>query len=190
MPSQRERALDAAIDLLGTRGLKALTHRGVDRRADLPPGSTSNYFRTRDALLVGASERIVEREVQGFGAVEVTSAEALIDLIVRLIDLTTRTNRTMTAARLVLFLESSHHEGLRTTLWRGREQMAAMLEPQVAGLGARDPRTTTVALMACAEGVILHRIARHDDEEVRPLIEAVVRGALGSTVPSHEQGTG
>ena len=33
-------------------------------------------------------------------------------------------------------------------------------------------------LMACAEGVILHRIARHDTTDPRPLFELVVAAAL------------
>lgn len=61
--STRTRALDAAIDLLGTEGLRALTHGRVDERAGIPKGSTSNYFRTRAALLSGVVARIVEREL-------------------------------------------------------------------------------------------------------------------------------
>ena len=42
--------------------MRRLTHRAVDAAADLPLGSTSNRFRTRDALLVGVLGRILERE--------------------------------------------------------------------------------------------------------------------------------
>ena len=41
----------------GTAGLRALTHNRVDERAALPRGSTSNYFRTREALILGIVER-------------------------------------------------------------------------------------------------------------------------------------
>src|SRR3712207_7033382 len=58
----RERALEAAVELLGAHGVRALTHARVDERAGLPPGSTSNWFRTRRALLAGVVERIAERE--------------------------------------------------------------------------------------------------------------------------------
>ena len=52
--TSKTRALDAAIDLLGTQGLRALAHTRVDERASLPKGSTSNYFRTRQALFCPA----------------------------------------------------------------------------------------------------------------------------------------
>lgn len=35
-----------------------------------------------------------------------------------------------------------------------------------------------LALMACAEGVILHRNARHDETDPRPLFALVVAAAL------------
>ena len=102
MTSLRDRALDAAIELLGTHGLKALTHRRVDVRAELPPGSTSNYFRTRDALLRGVADAILEREVAGMGATFAPrSAGELLDALVALLDRTTEDQRTLTSARLV-----------------------------------------------------------------------------------------
>lgn len=179
MSSLRDRALDAAIELLGTQGLKALTHRRIDRHAELPPGSTSNYFRTRDALLAGVADAIVDRELMSAGAAFApSSAEEFLDSLVALIDVVTRDQRTVTTARLILFMEASHHPALREGLWRGRARFAAALEPVLRGLGARDPATAARAVMACSEGLILHRVARGDDSDVRPPLEVVVRAAL------------
>ncbi|MGW4580354.1 TetR/AcrR family transcriptional regulator [Rhodococcus aetherivorans] len=50
------------MELLGAEGVRALTHARVDTRAGLPPGSTSNWFRTRRALLGGIVDWIAERE--------------------------------------------------------------------------------------------------------------------------------
>ncbi|HEX5919668.1 MAG TPA: TetR family transcriptional regulator, partial [Nocardioides sp.] len=46
MPDRRTVLLDAALELVGTQGMRGLTHRAVDAAAGLPAGSTSNYFRT------------------------------------------------------------------------------------------------------------------------------------------------
>lgn len=179
MTSLRDRALDAAIELLGTQGLKALTHRRVDQEAQLPPGSTSNYFRTRDALLTGVADAIVEREMASArGAFTPRSVDEFVNSLVALVDHITRDQRTVTTARLVLFMEASHDPALREALWRGRALIAAALEPALRGLGARDPRTAAGAIMACSEGVILHRIARRDDADVRPIFDLVTRAAL------------
>src|SRR3954469_19932213 len=53
---------DAAIAVLAGQGARGLTHRAVDQAAGLPPGTTSNYARTRAALLTLALTRIGELE--------------------------------------------------------------------------------------------------------------------------------
>lgn len=181
MSPLRDRALDAAIELLGTEGLRALTHRRIDRKADLPPGSTSNYFRTRGALLTGVADAIVEREMAGARAVFAPrSVDEFLDALVALFDHITSGQRTVTTARLILFMEASHDPALREALWRGRALIATALEPALRELGARDPHTAAGAIMACSEGLILHRIARHDDTDVRPILDLVTRAALAS----------
>lgn len=40
--------------------MRGLTHRGIDQLADIPIGSTSNYFRTRSTLIIGVAERILD----------------------------------------------------------------------------------------------------------------------------------
>lgn len=179
MSQLRDRALDAAIELLGTQGLKALTHRRIDQTAQLPPGSTSNYFRTRDALLAGVADAIVAGEMAGAGAAFAPrSIDEFVDGLVALVDHITRDQRTVTTARLILFMEASHDAALREALGRGRALIATAMEATLRGLGASDPHTAAGAVMACSEGLILHRIARHDDTDVRPVLDLVARAAL------------
>jgi len=40
------------------------------------------------------------------------------------------------------------------------------------------PNSAALALMACSEGIILHRIARHDNTDPCPLLRVVVKAAL------------
>jgi AcrR family transcriptional regulator len=173
------RVLDAAIELLGNEGLRALTHARVDERAGLPRGSTSNYFRTRAALLIGVADRILEREIPAAEtAFSPTSPTELVDTLCDLFEFTTGVNRILTTARLVLFMEASHNAALRDALTRGRAALEATWVPALARLGAHDPVAAGAAIAACFEGLILHRIARHDDTDPRPTSELVVRAAL------------
>jgi DNA-binding transcriptional regulator YbjK len=173
------RALDAAIELVGTEGLRSLTHIRVDERAGLPKGSTSNYFRTRAALLIGVVDRILERELPAVGtAFSPASAAELVDGLCGLFEFVTSANRTLTTARLVLFMEASHNAALRDAVTRGRAAIESTGVPALAQLGARDPVVAGAAIAACFEGLILHRIARHDDADPRPTLDLVVRAAL------------
>lgn len=179
MTSSRDRALGAAIELVGTQGLKALTHRRIDERAQLPPGSTSNYFRTRGALISAVAEAILERELAGMGATFAPrSADDLIEALVALLVRTTEDQRVQTTARLTLFMEASHDPALRQTLGEGRAVLEAALQDALRSLGASDAGASARAVMACAEGLILHRVARHDDADIRPVVELVVHAAL------------
>jgi hypothetical protein len=56
--------------------------------------------------------------------------------------------------------------------------MEASMVGVLERLGASNPATGAAALMATLEGLILHRIVRHDDSDPRPVIELVVRAAL------------
>ena len=54
-PRRRE-LLEAAVHVVADEGLRGLTHRAVDRRAGLPEGTCSAYFRTRQALQVAVTQ--------------------------------------------------------------------------------------------------------------------------------------
>ncbi|UNX55533.1 TetR family transcriptional regulator [Georgenia sp. TF02-10] len=181
MTLTKARVLDAAIELLGTGGLRALTHARVDEQADLPRGSTSNYFRTRLALVTGVVDRIVELERPPVGTAFAppASPEELVDSLCDLLDLLTGPRRTQTTARLVLFMEASHDPALRATVSAPREAMIGSVVVAMAALGATEPVTAAAAVVACFEGLLLHRIARHDPSDPRPVLETVVRARLG-----------
>jgi DNA-binding transcriptional regulator YbjK len=64
-PAERRRDLcDAAIELLAADGAKGLSHLKVDRKAAVPDGTTSFYFRTRSALLRAVAERLAELDLE------------------------------------------------------------------------------------------------------------------------------
>jgi DNA-binding transcriptional regulator YbjK len=180
MPGTRERALDAAIELLATGGLRALTHTRVDERAGLPRGSTSNHFRTRDALWLGAANRILERELAMVDATSVPAdPDEFVDSLCGLYAVATGPMREVTTARMVLFVEGSHHSGLREALSHGRVLMMASAERLLGAFGVADPATAAVTMAAVYEGMLLHAIARGDDTDPRPMLDLVIRAARG-----------
>ncbi|MEV4878908.1 TetR/AcrR family transcriptional regulator [Streptomyces cyaneofuscatus] len=60
-PDRRDRLRDAAVAVLAEEGGRGLTHRAVDRAAEVPDGTTKNYFPTRDAVLRAVAERCLEQ---------------------------------------------------------------------------------------------------------------------------------
>ncbi|SKC35116.1 TetR/AcrR family transcriptional regulator [Krasilnikoviella flava] len=176
----RRRALDAAVDLLGTEGLRALTHGRVDERAGLPRGSTSNYFRTRTALLAGVSDELAARDLAALAAApEPGSAADFVDMLCAGFAQATGPDRAATTARLALFLEASHDADLRGRVNRGRDALIDWGERMAGRLGAADARAAMLAVAGTYEGLLLHAIARHDPADPRPTLALVVDAALG-----------
>src|SRR5258708_39111254 len=62
MPNRREMLLDAAIGVLGERGMRALTHRAVDAEAGAAAGPTAKYFPAREGLLEAIVDRVSAME--------------------------------------------------------------------------------------------------------------------------------
>jgi len=115
-PERRNQILDAAIDILCDDGVGGLTHRQVDNRTGLPAGTTSNYFRTRQALLEATAARTVDLHWQRVGllqsAVGPLSRDALQALLVRMLNPDEQMRR-VTLARFELFMESTRNAELR-----------------------------------------------------------------------------
>ncbi|NUT33804.1 MAG: TetR family transcriptional regulator [Hamadaea sp.] len=180
MTPTRERALAAAVDLVGTQGLRALTHARVDEHAGLPKGSTSNSFRTRAALLSGVVDWMAARDYADVTLPEPGTPDDLVDMLCGMFAYTADVNRTLTTARLVFFLEAAHNADVRAAIERGHAPMRAWTVGVLTRLGADDPQAAATALISCVEGLTLHRIARGDDRDPRPAIALVVRGAFGA----------
>jgi DNA-binding transcriptional regulator YbjK len=184
-PTNRERAVAAAIHLLGTEGVRSLTHGRVDECAGLPKGSTSNYFRTRAALIEGVLDAIMAGELPTVDAVAApANTGEFVDALVRVFDLLTGPQKVLTSARLALFVEAAHDDALRAALARGRATMVQRVRTAFIALGARDPELATQALATSMQGMLLHVLGQHIDVDAPRLIDLVVRAALELPPPA------
>src|SRR3954447_18876541 len=113
MTTRREQLLDAAITVLGERGIHALTHRAVDTQAGVPAGSASNLFRTRDALLDAAVERFAARERALWEDLAMrmypTPPHELAQVLAAAAKTATGPQRTLTLSRYAILVEAGIH---------------------------------------------------------------------------------
>jgi len=122
---RRDRLRDGALMVLAEAGGRGLTHRAVDAAAQVPDGTTKNYFPSRDALLLAVAERTLElyraaAERVAAGAPP-TGREALITLLRGLLEDVAGPGR----PRLQAYLE------LQAEAFR-RPWLAAVLDPIAA----------------------------------------------------------
>ena len=181
MAATRERALDAAVALVGDEGIRALTHARVDERAGLPRGSTSNWFRTRDALVAGVITRLAEQERADFASGEpsvIETPDQLIDALSGVIATQTGPFAARTRARYALFIEGAGDAHLLAPLLAQRAVFVAFTIDLLTAVGARSPEAAARTLMAAGDGLVLHRITIDPDAEIRPVIARAVRACL------------
>ena len=119
-PQRRGQILDAAIGILADVGVGGLTHRQVDDRAGLPAGTTSNYFRTRQALLEATAARTVDLHWQRVDALRAAigplTPEGVKALMTQMISEPDEQARRYTLARFELFMEGTRRPELRPFL--------------------------------------------------------------------------
>lgn len=182
--SRRRTIADAGLAVLARDGSRGLTHRAVDLAAGVPTGTTSNYFRSRDALVAGLVDRIGERLAPTpddlVRRAEGTPGPALFadyirDIVRRLSD-----DRDVTLALFELRLESSRRPEVAAVLgaWQRAGFDGDVAFNSAAGLpgGRRE-----IALFHYAiDGLLLDRLTTPIDPDTPTdeVIDDLVAGLL------------
>jgi DNA-binding transcriptional regulator YbjK len=180
VPTRREQILDAAIAVLGRQGVRALTHRAVDAAAALPQGSTSNYFRTRDALFGGVVERVSERERAGFdelaAAAAPTTPAELAGVLAAAARVATRENRELTLSRFAILVEAGIHPQLRRKLGEVAADVRAWATDWLRAVGSLHPERDMAYLGNYVDARVLHQLAQPDPafDPESELVELVI----------------
>ena len=179
---REDRLLDAAIDVLGTRGMRQLTHRAVDAAAGLPVGSTSNRFRTRESLLVGVLRRILERETAIWTRLAVDirtpTVEAVAGAIGRLLEELTDAGRVLSQARRTDLRRSDQpaHPARPRSLHL-QDEIGVWMVPLLSELGSSDPSRDVHHLLALMDGLVINQLTspRSDFDPTRA-VTALLNG--------------
>jgi AcrR family transcriptional regulator len=192
MVTRREELLDAAIIVLGERGIHALTHRAVDTAARLPAGSASNHFRTRDALLNAVVERFAARERANWEGLAMrmypTTPDEVAAVLVIAAKEATGPHRTLTLARYAILVEAGIHPSLRAQLSTTGAGVDAWFLQWLRVAGSTDPERVAPIIMNHYTGLILHELANPDPafdpiDQIRALVTAVIRPKSAEVQP-------
>ena len=157
-PRRRE-ILTAATTVLAQQGNRGLTHRAVDRAAGLSEGSSSAYFRTRDALLAALGDFVADQLAADVDALGRRLASCPGDherAVAQVSRLLARWlgHPDLLAARLELTVAATRDPSLaeRFRLWR--DDLVAMVRDVM--LSADEDRGASAeTLVAALDGVLL-----------------------------------
>jgi DNA-binding transcriptional regulator YbjK len=120
---RRDALADAAIAIVARDGTHGLSHRAVDETAEVPRGTTSNYFRSRDALLEATVARVVQLHFDWLAELRAAregklDRVALQEILTTVLQDAVTTYRDRYRAMLELLLEGTRRPGLHDALAR------------------------------------------------------------------------
>jgi len=196
MTGRRTEILDGALTVLAAQGMRGLTHRAVDAAAGLAAGSTSYYFRSRDALVAGCVHRLLERDLeQDVPEVEAALQEAgdaarvLADVLAAVGVRMATTERTRTLARYELSLAAVRDPDLRAELVRGGDTIRRRGAALLGHAGAADPGAAADEVAAVLDGLVYTALVRGPADPgalagwLRPVLHRVIAALPGLASP-------
>jgi TetR/AcrR family transcriptional regulator, regulator of biofilm formation and stress response len=176
--ARRDAVLDAAISLIGERGLGAVTHRAVAAEAGLPLATTSYFFASIDDLLVEAMRRVADKAIADLEATAARVAaeprepqEAMEEFVAVLL----AEPEAATVAQFETYLEAARRPELRPEVERVLDAFEELVRAALDSLDAPAPRNAARAFVALADGFALHRLgARRDEDHAGALRDALL----------------
>ncbi|MFD4368202.1 TetR/AcrR family transcriptional regulator [Rhodococcus sp. NPDC058521] len=185
----REKILAAALHIVGTDGIPALTNRAIAARAQVSLGSITYHFPSQSDLLRSALTGFVEEETRRL--TEVTEqyrdkgltfedAAELTERIVK--DLAFSAER---IAPFELFIEAGRDHALRDSAadcFAAYDQLTLTI---LTTLGVPDAESVVQTVVAVIAGMQLRRLATGSaDQDIAAALLLLLRGAIAAALDS------
>lgn len=162
--ARQQHLLEAAIEVVGESGLRGLTHRAVDRRAGLPEGTCSVYYRTRLALLTALTDHVAQRltgdvdqlaaRLVAQGALDPQrSTHEAAELLVRW-----SRSPALVMTIIELSLEAARTPSLQESVQRWRDRLSQIVQTIVECSGKPNPAVRAQVVVSSMEGLVLAAI--------------------------------
>jgi DNA-binding transcriptional regulator YbjK len=180
--ARRDHLADAAIELLAREGARGLTHRAVDAEAGEPAGTTSRYFRTRDALMAAVVERVRDLHLADLARAPRGPVErsAIGDHLAAMVHNALTANRSRHLAVSELYLESTRRPRLHAALAATRIAQIKLMRDIHLAAGIELSPAQAALLVTAITGVVTvalttpEAIGAHSADDVRDLVRSTV----------------
>lgn len=145
--------LDAAVRLIGTGGLSALTHRALAEAAGVPLGSTTYYFADRDELIRRTMEHAVEIEAERLAAVVdgfdgQLTVDTSVALLAEMFFDKTVADPLYDLALFEMFLEATRNPAVRDLTLAWSDMIAGLTDRVLPPTDPAVPRAQAVQIVA------------------------------------------
>ena len=181
-PGRRDRLLQVALEVIIARGVAGATYRLIAEAADVPLGSMTYHFTSRDELVLAAFERFAE---ESFSHLDSATSAGVGDPVERLTQMVVSEFNDQPRERILLaemYVLAFRDERYAALMRRWTERSQAAIERQLPGLNGR-------ALNAVRNGLTLQRYCfpgEADADLVHATLSAVAYGTASSDSESQE----
>jgi DNA-binding transcriptional regulator YbjK len=185
--ARRNALLEAAVEVIATRGVRGATHRAIAEKAKVPLSTTSYFFGSIDELIAEAMRMSATRLIASLEQARSEIAAAGLspaEMIDRYVDLLIDVPATFRAAEFEIYVQCGHMPELQAIahdLMAAFEQAAQAL---LRDVGAPDPDIGARSLVALADGFALQRFAWPRGDDDRRQLAAGLRALLTVFVPA------
>ena len=172
LSARRRQILDAAVTVLATQGWRGLTHRAIDRAAGLPEGSSSAYYRSRNALQAAMAHYVVRQLADDVEALATELAERPGDHD-HAVAATSATFRhwldesDLLTARLELTLAAARDDDLAAQLRDSRQGLTTIVDDILVRGGHANTGAVSATIVAAVDGVLIAALLRPATQRAR-----------------------
>lgn len=168
--AMRARLVAAAIDQLADEGMRGVTHRRVEKRANVGQGLVKYHFGTLDGLIAAIVNHMAETELGSVMRVHPEERAAALATgevppevwrAAREAYAAITSRPELVRARFELFLHAGRHPELQETIRAGRERF---IDATAASLPCSDPRAAARMVLAVVDGLLLHQLSAPETE--------------------------
>lgn len=178
---RRTAILDAAIEVLAMEGGRGLTHRAIDRRLDLPLGSTANHFSTRTALFRAVTDRLLEFVIFDLDPSpdrRLSRDRAAKLLVEYLINTAHSDARHRYIAYHEVLLQSARDHHLQHEVSAARQRVVDVVARILTAAGCDEPKAHAHGLVALVDGLLIDQLLFSGNPLDTPWVKSQVRRFL------------
>lgn len=167
---KREQILDASVQVFGTGGSAAVTHRAVAEAAQVPLGSTTYYFTDRDDLLLQTMAHAREAEAVRLAAIVdalegTLSVDRAVDVLTEMFFDKTVADPLYDLALFEMFMEATRKASLRPVTQAWSAMIATLVDRVLPPSDPALPRDQVVQIVAClVDGLMLEAVSNAELE--------------------------
>ncbi|TDD55457.1 TetR/AcrR family transcriptional regulator [Saccharopolyspora elongata] len=166
--NRRELLADAAIEVLARDGGRGLTHRAIDREAEVPEGTTKNYYPTRSAVFLAVARYLAAQHTEALRGLRSqvptdVTGEDITALYAAMLRRMSTSARSQFLALFELHLEAVRNPEVREELGDITEANVDTAVQLQAAVGRRMSRRGAGLLDAGMLGVALSMLSLPDD---------------------------